>query len=139
MLLSGAAHWGNLQEVQRLVNYGFDIHAQDDQALINAASGGYLNVVKFLISKGTDIHAQNDAALKIAIYNRRVPVMKFLLQHGAGLRFLSLEDQRRYQHLVPQSMNRRKYYLMESQITQIEEVSGKTIISIGNTTYILSD
>ena len=37
MSLINAARDGNLQEVQRLVNSGANIHIQDDQALIDAA------------------------------------------------------------------------------------------------------
>ena len=48
-----AALRGDLPEVQRLVNEGADIHAQNDQALMYAAAGGHLPIVKFLINRGS--------------------------------------------------------------------------------------
>lgn len=58
MSLIDAAREGNLPEVQRLVNEGADIHAQDDRALIAAAWNGHLSVVEFLVDHEAGIHAR---------------------------------------------------------------------------------
>jgi ankyrin repeat protein len=37
--------------------------AQEDEALIYAARNGHLDTVKYLVSQGADVHAREDEAL----------------------------------------------------------------------------
>jgi ankyrin repeat protein len=50
---------GDLEEVERLLDLGADIHVDSDNALCNAILNGHFNVVKALIERGANIYNVN--------------------------------------------------------------------------------
>lgn len=137
MSLIDVARRGNLEEVQRLINSGVDIHVQNDQALFDAASNGHLPVVEFLVDHGADIHAQHDLALIHAAGEGNLPVVEYLLSQGANINVLSSEQREQYQHLVPQIISVPEYYQLELSIERIREIAERYIISTKKETYTL--
>ena len=73
------------ETVKLLLDRGADIHAEDDQALLNAAENGNTEIVKLLLDRGADIHAVNDAALRYTAMKGRTETVKLLLDRGARI------------------------------------------------------
>ena len=73
------------QLIERLIQEGADVHADDDWALMWASEKGHVEVVKVLLENGADVHADNDYALRGASGNGRVEVVKVLLENGADV------------------------------------------------------
>jgi len=105
--------------VTLLLNWGANIHAQDDQALISASSYGRLSVVEELLRRGANVHAQNEKALKQAILNNRQTVIQKLFDNGANINVLSPELQRDYRYMVAKHIHLGEYYRLESLLDNI--------------------
>jgi len=78
-----------LNYVKYLVKNGYDIHAQNDKALITACYYNYLDIVKYLVENGADIHAKNDVPLRRAINYGHLNVVKYLVEKGAYVNVLN--------------------------------------------------
>lgn len=63
-----ASHKRSIDTVKLLLEHGVNIHAQDDEALIWASAYGHVGIVKLLLEHGADIHAQDDKALRGAVF-----------------------------------------------------------------------
>ena len=61
------------------VEQGVDIHACDDQAIIDASESGHLEVAKYLADKGANICVGKDEPLRWAAGNDHLEVVKYLL------------------------------------------------------------
>jgi hypothetical protein len=70
--------WKDPEVLQRLLDDGADIHADDDRALRYTAELGHLQVVKFLIKKGAHIHAEGHCALSRAAERGHKDVVEYL-------------------------------------------------------------
>lgn len=83
-ILINASRLGQLELVEFLVGQGVDVHAENDEALVNAASNGYLHVVKCLVEEGgANPAAQEGMALFSAIDEGHLKVGGYLLECGA--------------------------------------------------------
>ena len=61
--LNMAAHHGNMNIVEILLDRGIDINSKDDDgstALDDAAREGHMNVVEILLDRGIDINSKNN-------------------------------------------------------------------------------
>ena len=81
-----ASKYGYIEVIKLLIDLGADIHAEDDQAIINASWEGHLSVVKLLIKLGANIHAQDNEAIVSASYQGNFSVAKLLIELGADIR-----------------------------------------------------
>ena len=86
-----AAKVGDLDTVKDLLQFGADIHANNDSALRLAARNGQTEMVQELLQptcgfiQGADIHAMNDGALKYAAENGHTETVQALLLRGANV------------------------------------------------------
>ncbi len=81
-----ASRRGYLNIVEFLVLHDVNIHAQDDEALIEASRNGCIEIVKYLLSVGANIHAQDSKAL-----NSNSPdVVIYLVNNGADVNKIKL-------------------------------------------------
>ena len=87
-----AAHLGHLDILKTLHEYGFNLHAEEDQALIIAVRGKYIDIIRHLISIGANVNTKKELALKTAIMNDDVEIIKELLNTGANLRLVAREE-----------------------------------------------
>ena len=71
--------------VELLLDYGADLHVDNDYALISAAGEGHLAIIKLLLYHGADLHANNDEALRWAATNGKLAVVELLLDRGAKI------------------------------------------------------
>ena len=86
-----AAHYGNLDIVKILLDYGADIEAVSKNAIANtpisaAAWGNHLDIVEYLLERGAKVDARNawgSTALRRAIDADRLLLAALLLKHGA--------------------------------------------------------
>ena len=78
-----AAQEGYLEIVRELISVRANINAQNGAALILAASNGHLEVVEVLLKAKADVHVENDEALRSAAVKRHSEVVTCLLEHGA--------------------------------------------------------
>jgi uncharacterized protein len=89
--LSQAADAGNVSEVNRLLEQGVEVNAQDNDgatALMLASQNGHLNVVKALLEKGADVNAkanEGETALMVACDRGHMEVVKALLDKNADV------------------------------------------------------
>ena len=83
--LQDASHNGHLEVVNRLLEDGADVHAENDLALRWASQHGHLAVVERLLAAGADVHAYYDDALRGASENGHLKVVKRLLAADANL------------------------------------------------------
>lgn len=65
--LCSSAKYNIIENIRLLVEYGVDIHIQDDFPFRAAAYYGCIDVMNYLIEKGANIHAKNDYALNYCI------------------------------------------------------------------------
>lgn len=90
LALKNATLSGNLTSVLLLLNNGANIHADNDQALINSTNA---EVTKYLLKKGSNINAQNGAAIIEAVKRRHyyyvnensLPILQNLVNNGANV------------------------------------------------------
>lgn len=69
--------------VSLLIEYGANVHANDDEALRESASRGKIKIVSLLVNNGADIHAKNDEAFRLSVFRNHLQVFHFLLVNGA--------------------------------------------------------
>lgn len=109
-LLSIAARWGRLAQVQELLDRGADINADGGRgtALEEAAERGERTVAKVLLNRKADVNAGNRKALHIATENGDIELVKLLLHwkadvdlHGLnGMQALHLAASKSHQIIV---------------------------------------
>lgn len=68
-----------------LVEYGADVTAQDNEALIKAVRKRNFELMQFLVESGADVTAQDNEAISIAILTNDPKILKYLHEHGAYL------------------------------------------------------
>ncbi len=89
--LMGSAQQGDVDEVQKLLDYGARVDAQDDAgytALMYAASAGSADVVRVLLEHGADPDArdkQSSTPLMFAAQGGHVEIVRALIQVGTNL------------------------------------------------------
>lgn len=87
--LHDASYAGDMNEVQRLLDQGYDINSKDSAGatpLHYAASGGHLEVVDMLLKRGANVHAQGHldyTPLHLAYFNGHLLIITSLINHGA--------------------------------------------------------
>ncbi len=87
--LTQAAFRGDVGEVKRLLNEGYDVNGMDERsrtALMDASFKSQLEVVKLLIDKGVDVNAKDNygyTALKLASQKGNLEVVTILKAHGS--------------------------------------------------------
>jgi hypothetical protein len=90
--ITAVAANGNLPLLIKLEEYGFNLHAKDDEALCLAIRGKHIKCAKYLISKGANVNAQNGQPLKLAIINKDLPMVNELLDSGSEVIKVSEEE-----------------------------------------------
>ncbi|KAJ3327157.1 hypothetical protein HDU93_002111 [Gonapodya sp. JEL0774] len=88
--LSAAAEAGNTEIVETLLNYGADIHAENEEALRVAVFEGHIPTVGLLLNMGANMHGDSVKILDWAAGTDRseahaVQVIDFLLNNGANI------------------------------------------------------
>ena len=76
---------GHLGAVKVLLEHSADVHADEDDALQWASINGHLEVVKVLLEHGADVHAMDRKALENASYMGRIDIIELLLKYGADI------------------------------------------------------
>ena len=74
----------NVGIVKTLLDYGADVHTEDDEPIKNASAQGYTELIKVLLDKGADVNADDDAALRLAVFYGKTDAVKLLLDNGAN-------------------------------------------------------
>jgi len=69
--------------VQRLIEEGADVHADNDYALRWASAYGEIEIVRVLLENGANVHAQEECALCWASNHGETEIVKLLLENGA--------------------------------------------------------
>ena len=64
--LNDAIKANNLDRVEELLEYGADVHANDDEALREACLNHYFEVARLLLKYGADVHVYDNEPLRIA-------------------------------------------------------------------------
>ena len=108
--------------------------------MIGSAWYGRINIVQELLDNEANVHAQDDEALLNAANNAHSSIVRILLNHRpgeAGITTLSPELQREYQHLKPGTLSIQEYYQSESTIEKIREITNGYILGIKNRSYVL--
>jgi ankyrin repeat protein len=92
--LHSAAYFGNLEVVQKLIEYGADISAEDQNGhtpLYDGSEGYHpkdCSVLRFLLERGADVNARTKQGetplLRASIYGA-LEVVRVLLEHGADV------------------------------------------------------
>jgi len=83
--LRWAAKNGDYKVVKLLIKHGANVHANDNSSLRLAAGNGHYKIVKLLLKHGANVHADNDAALRWAVENEHYKIVKLLLKAGANV------------------------------------------------------
>lgn len=106
---------GNYEIVKLCLDYGVNIHIDNEYALINSIRYGHVNIVNLLLELGADIHTRSDKslteydeykseyklfeiishytsevkpkeyALLWSIYNGKLDILKILIENGANI------------------------------------------------------
>ena len=90
--LHRAAQDGNIEEVARLVDEGFELNQFDDLSrtpLHYAVEGEHYSVAKWLLENGADVNANKEekigeTALSLAAQGSYPEMVELLLMHGAN-------------------------------------------------------
>jgi uncharacterized protein len=89
--LHNAAAQGHIKLVQRLIDYGADVNAQDTNGftpLLNAVYAGHLDITKLLINSGADSNTVPNAsphALNLSVQRGDLPMFELLLKSVASV------------------------------------------------------
>ena len=76
----------NVDTFKYLIEYGANIHADEEEALIRCADKGYLDIVKFfLVKSGANIHANSDHAVQAGASNGHLDIVKYLVGCSADV------------------------------------------------------
>lgn len=78
----------NVEIVHYLYRHGLNIHIDDDLPLRLACEKGYSKLCEYLISTGSNVHANNDECLINCIYginNRDVAIFRLLVENGVDI------------------------------------------------------
>ena len=93
-LLHSAAYYGNLEVVQKLIEYGADIGAEDEAGrtpLYDGSEGTFpkdCSVLRLLLEHGADVNARTNAGdmpLHYASNHAALEIVRVLLEHGADV------------------------------------------------------
>lgn len=74
--------------IHSLINYGVDIHYNNDLALIIAIKRNKLDIVNLLLNNGANINISNSLPLRIAIKNNYFNIILLLLNNGANIHII---------------------------------------------------
>jgi ankyrin repeat protein len=83
--LSYASGSGNMAAVRILVDYGIDIHTNQDWALQMSVFNNHMDITKFLVENGADISADNYAVFKWMMMKKDLKMARFLINSGADI------------------------------------------------------
>ena len=87
----GAARYGDVERLRRLLDDGADVNARDryhQTALMLAAQGGHASVVRLLIERGADLDVAAKfslTALMLAVIGGHTEAVRLLVAAGADL------------------------------------------------------
>ncbi len=90
-LLHYAAKNGDIKEIKRLVDSGWDVNQEDaysSRPLFVATKYGHVEAVKYFIAKGADVHDDGytgETALHEAIYKKHYDVARVLVETGRAI------------------------------------------------------
>ena len=104
---------GDLEEVQKLLNEGVDVHYNRDQAIVLASENGDLEMIKLLIQKGADINAQYGAPITASVDGGFLNIVKYLIENGADLEINNYNDL--YLAAERDDLNMLQYFLEEEK------------------------
>ena len=89
--LINAVWHGHLEVVKVLLKYKANVHAKNDGALRHASTNGHLEIVKLVLAHGADVHAKDDYALRYSSWNGHLGIVKLLLANGADVHAMNDE------------------------------------------------
>ncbi len=76
----------SVKMLQTLIDYGADVHADNDYAVKSVAlSSPTLEKIKILHRAGANIHVDDDCCLRIAAHFNKEPLMIYLIDNGANI------------------------------------------------------
>ena len=74
-----------IQVLKVLKDHGVNLHANNDELLVNAAFYNNLDIIKYLTEQGADIHTENESLLRTAAQRGHLDIVKYLVEHGADI------------------------------------------------------
>lgn len=75
----------NVDIVKLLLEYGADVHTENEYSLRNASSCGNTRIVKLLLEYGANVHAVYNKSIIDATINNHKEVVLLLLKYGADI------------------------------------------------------
>ncbi|RYE13186.1 MAG: ankyrin repeat domain-containing protein, partial [Rickettsiales bacterium] len=75
----------NIDVIEILYLFGFDLQKCDNYLIKRAAWKDYLDIFKYLHLKGIDIHQDNECLLLHSIKHNNIKVVKYLIECGANV------------------------------------------------------
>ncbi|AZL89146.1 ankyrin repeat protein [Megavirus baoshan] len=81
----------NLDNIILLVNYGADIHTQNDYIFRYAVYSNSINLINYCLDNGVDVNINNGIAIKYSIYNNS-KIFDTLISHGADINYIDGND-----------------------------------------------
>lgn len=79
------AFWGHKKAFYKLIEWGADIRANNDEALFKAANRGHLHIVKILCKMGADVNSGGGVPLMSAVAGGHYEVQAYLHRRGARI------------------------------------------------------
>lgn len=116
--LLNAAQFGHLNIVKFLVKKGANIHADDEHAIYEASKKGHLDIIKYLVKKGADVNARDGNVLMFASINGNLELVKFLIENGADMNMNDLQSV--YSAIDCNHIDILKYFIENTDIEQHE-------------------
>lgn len=77
--------------ILKLLEYGADVHAEDDYMLRNSAFQMNYSLMKLLLEKGANVHARNDYVLNKCLQRGKLEHLKLLFDHDVNISSVSNE------------------------------------------------
>lgn len=110
--------------INRLIDYGANIHVDNEYPLRCSAWGQCYDNMKLLLEHGANIHADDDFVLRICCYYGDYEIIKFLLERGANV-----HANNDYPLMITTRLHSCKYIklLLESGATVNAEILGYAI------------